>query len=70
MAIATAASRIRPMKASDAPFRPRFFFDRGAPAVAGPPVFCRFVRFRFFDMAHSDVRAARMQTGAPRADRA
>jgi hypothetical protein len=50
IAIAAAASRISPMKASDGPLRARFFFDRGAPPVAAPPVFCRFVRFRFFGM--------------------
>ena len=38
------------MKASDGPLRRRFFFDRGAPLAAGPPIFCRFPRFRFFDM--------------------
>lgn len=40
------------MKASEAPLTPRFFFffERGASPAAGPPVFCRLVRFRFFDM--------------------
>lgn len=38
------------MNTSDVPLRPRFFFDRGAAPAAGLPVFCRFVRFRFFDM--------------------
>lgn len=50
MAMATAASRISPMNASDAPLTPRFFFERDDLPAAGPSDFCRFVRFRFFDM--------------------
>lgn len=40
------------MNASDVPLSPRFFFfARGVvPPCAESPDFCRFVRFRFFDM--------------------